>query len=186
MTLPSFEDQASTLSRYLLTYLNPLLKAGSKRDITPADLGSVSKIDDCNLNYQRFLELWLKEIEKPDKKQSLWVVLWRTCGLHRLAWSLFLGAIGTGLTYGPIIILNQLVLHFEGSIHLQASILWFYVALIFILPMTSSLLTNQATIVTIHFGIQMRNALIDMIYRKALRLSPASRQKQSTVRLSVV
>ena len=40
-----------------------------------------------------------------------------------------------GISYGPILILNSLVQHFQGTKLLSVGVLWFNVALIFVLPM---------------------------------------------------
>jgi ABC-type multidrug transport system fused ATPase/permease subunit len=50
----------------------------------------------------------------------------------------------------------------------------------FVLPMVGTILAAHSNIVLAHAGVQFRNALIDIIYRKSLKLSPASRQKSST------
>jgi ABC-type multidrug transport system fused ATPase/permease subunit len=79
-----------------------------------------------------------------------------------------------------VLILNALVKNFEGLEPLPPSTLWIYVALMFVFPMVSSICTAQSNNVFSHIGIQFRNCLINMIYRKSLKLSPSSRQKQST------
>ena len=50
----------------------------------------------------------------------------------------------------------------------------------FICPVLSSLFANRSNLVIVHISIEFRNALVNMIFRKSLRLSPAYRQQQST------
>lgn len=54
------------------------------------------------------------------------------------------------------------------------------VALMFVLPMIGSVLAAHSNIILAHIGLQIRNILVNKIYRKALLLSPAARQITST------
>ena len=92
--------------------------------------------------------------------------------------TLYLGYNATG--FGPIMILNQLVEHFDHQITLSTPILWFYVCLMFILPVFGSILAAQSNVVLAHVGLAFRNILINKIYRKSLVLSPSARQESST------
>jgi hypothetical protein len=62
-------------------------------------------------------------------------VLWKTAGLGNVGLALFYYTLYAGISYGPILILNSLVQHFQGTKHLSVELLWFNVALIFALPM---------------------------------------------------
>ncbi len=86
----------------------------------------------------------------------------------------------TASTFGPPLILNSLVKHFEGTTILPDSILGIYVALMFVIPTAGSVFSSESNNILSHCGIQFRNALIGMIYRKSLRLSSASRHMAST------
>ena len=180
--IKSNEDNASSISRFFLTFLNPLFKTGSQRLLNHEDLGVVSEQDKCLKLYETFLNHWNEEVKLPPEKRSLWLVLWRTTTWSRMLLSILLYAIGTGINYGPILILNQLVLYFQSpsTSNITTAQLWIFVALMFVFPMSSSLFLAQSNVIVAHIGIQFRNCLVNMIYRKALRLSPAARQLQST------
>ena len=107
-------------------------------------------------------------------------MLWRSAGLNNVAWALFYYALYAGITYGPILILNSLVQHFQGTKKVSIGVLWFNVALIFALPMMGSLFAAQSNIILAHISVQFRNILVNKIYRKSMVLSPAARQKSST------
>lgn len=176
----SFEDEASFLSKCFMFYLNPLFKKGYNDGLVHADLGLAAEQDRSALLYDSFIVEWEKEVKLPREKRSLWNVLWRTVGYGRLSWGLILyGAFGA-VSFGPILILNKLTRHFQGDLSLTPAVLWIYVVLMFVLPSFASLLCAHSNIIMAHMGLQFRNALINMIYRKALRLSPASRQQAST------
>lgn len=179
----SLEESSSPFSRLGLFYINSLIDLGYKRELVHTDLGPVSERDKCLPLFEKFFGLWELEMKKPLKKQSLWMVLWRTVGFGRLFLALFLYACSAAAAYGPILILSALVIYFENpnaSNRAPISTIWIYVALMFVLPMASSIFAAQSNIIFAHIGLQFRNALVNMIYRKALKLSPASRQKQST------
>eukprot|EP01034_Spumella_vulgaris_P043593 gene43593-54155_t len=82
--------------------------------------------------------------------------------------------------FGPVLILNALVKHFQKTKILSPAELWIFVALIFVLPMLGSIFAAHSNVLVCHIGLQFRNALITMIYRKSLLLSPAARQVSST------
>lgn len=180
LNMPSSEDAASPLSAFFMTYLNPLLTLGFKKDLEHEDLGETSVQDQSGRLFETFNKHWQDEMKLNPEKRSLWKVMWKTVGYGKLVLSITLYAFYAGISFGPIMILNRLTQHFEGVSVLPAKILWILVALVFVLPMLASLLAAQSNIIMAHFGMQFRNALINAIYRKALKLSPASRQKQST------
>jgi hypothetical protein len=62
-------------------------------------------------------------------------VLWKTAGFGNVALALCYYTLYAGISYGPILILNSLVQHFQGTKLLSTGVLWFNVALIFALPM---------------------------------------------------
>ena len=107
-------------------------------------------------------------------------VLWKTAGLHNVALALFYYSLYAGISYGPILILNSLVQHFQGTKIIPLGVLWFNVSLIFALPMMGSLYASMSNIILAHVSVQFRNVLVNKIYRKAMVLSPAARQKSST------
>jgi len=176
----SFEDNAGPLSRFLMLYLEPLFHRGFKEGLAHADLGPASLQDSADHVNQRFEIFWKEECQRPVKNRSLWNVLWRIVGYDRVFKALALYGLYAGISYGPILILSALTRHLQGTRVLEPSILWILVALMFVLPMLASLFAAQSNNVMAHIGVQIRNALIDAIHRKSLRLSPSARQAQST------
>ena len=133
--------------------------------------------------YDKFIVYWNAEMEKKKlgkKRQSLWHVLWMTVGYWYLFEAIIWYLLYAISSYGPVLVLSQLVSHFEGSIVLTPTQLWILAGLMFICPILSSLCANRSNLVIVHISIEFRNALVNMIFRKSLRLSPAYRQQQST------
>lgn len=178
------EDGASFFSRLFVLYLNPLFAKGAAangdQQIELSDLGLTSKQDQSLLLFVEFTKQWEHERRLLPEKRSLWYVLWRTVGYGTLfkAIGLYLGY--SASSFGPIMILNALVKHFQGTDRLSTPTLWILVALMFVIPMVGTILAAQSNIIVAHIGVQFRNTLVDVIYRKSLRLSPSARQQSST------
>jgi ATP-binding cassette, subfamily C (CFTR/MRP), member 1 len=180
----SLEERAGWFSKLLLLYLNPLFRKGANADssnqIELADLGCTSQQDRCQNLHVQFMKQWEYERRLPKQSRSLWYVLWRTVGYNKLFKAIGFYTIYSMSSIGPVLILNALVKHFQGTGRLSQTTLWILVALMFVIPMTGTLFAAHSNITLAHAGIQFRNALIDVIYRKSLKLSPAARQVSST------
>ena len=176
----SFEDKAVWYTYFLFSFLNPLFRKGSTETLEQTDLGVVSDQDNVHVLYKKFLDVWDVEKKKPIEKRSLWAVLWRTVGYPKLILALVLYAGYSAASFGPILILNVLVKDLAGVKLLVLWRKWTYIALLFVLPMAGSIFVAHSNVLCAHFGLQFRNSLIAMIYRKSLLLSPAARQVAST------
>lgn len=133
----SAEDQANVFSLWYMSYLNNILRIGSKHTLLHAELGPISKRDSCADIEERFERFWEIERAKPLKEQSLWLVLWRMVGWGSV-WEFFLlYLLYGGITFGPVLILNALVQYVQGTgPPLSTGLIWFLVAMLFALPMT--------------------------------------------------
>jgi ABC-type multidrug transport system fused ATPase/permease subunit len=179
----SLEDSSSWFSYLFFNYLNPIFTKGTDQTLEHIDLGPVSYQDSCERLYDRFVQYWKEENERnagKKERRSLWRVLWRTSGYERLVIGIALYAVCQAFAFGPILILNHLVRYFEGVEHLSQGALAIMVSLMFFLPFAGSIFASHSNAIFAHIGLQMRNILITMIYRKSLKLSPAARQISST------
>jgi ATP-binding cassette, subfamily C (CFTR/MRP), member 1 len=84
------------------------------------------------------------------------------------------------IQFGPVLILNALVSHFDGGTELSTELLWCLICLIAVLPVISSLCSARHTVIMSHLGLSIRNSLIAAIYRKSLKISVGSRKVSST------
>lgn len=147
------------------------------------DLGGIPESNRSDVLYERFQVLFEKEKLKPEKRRSLWNVLWLTVGYGRLFWALVLFGISAALQFGPVLILTRLVKYFEGFVHYTQAQLWVLVALLFVFPMVGSVAGAHSNAIMANIGAQVRNTLINIIYRKSLVISPYSKQTISTGRI---
>jgi hypothetical protein len=135
----SLEDKSNIVDRWFYSYLDPVFRTGNSRTLMMEDLGEA--------NFDKY---WAEEMKLPKRKQSLWRVLWRTVGYDQLFYSMWYYAIYVGVTYGPILILNALVQHFQGTLLLNQVQLWIFVCLIFVLPMLGSVTAAMSNAVLAH------------------------------------
>eukprot|EP01040_Poterioochromonas_malhamensis_P014174 gene14174-15673_t len=176
--MKSFEDQSSWFSFVLFRFMNPIFDRGA--NLEHSELGATSRQDSCDYLYGRFQKYWEIERQLPPEKRSLWSVLWKTTGLDRLVLGLILYGIYQAVSFGPVLILNHLIRYLQGTEDIDNTGLGVLVALMFVLPMIGSIFTAHSNAIFAHTGLQFRNVLINAIYRKALKLSPAARQVSST------
>ena len=176
----SSEDSAGALSRCLFLYLDKLLATGSKKTLSQEDLGAPSLIDRSSTLYSSFVVQWDLEMKKPRRKQSLWSVLIRIAGLRRYLTALSLYGLYVASIFGPVLILNALVKYFEGTENLTTSELWILVLLLLFIPCIGSICSAQYTVIMAHMGVQFRNVLVAVLFRKCLVLSPEAHHRYST------
>lgn len=59
----SLEDRANCLSRWSLSYLNPLLSLGSRKVLDAGDVGVPSKEDSAEISYEKTKEQWDEQVK---------------------------------------------------------------------------------------------------------------------------
>ena len=181
----SLEDGSSIWSFFTMSYLDTLFvsKAGNE-SIQQEDLGPLSRQDHCGPLFSRFENHWQAEVslypEAEKHKRSLIRVLMKTVGYNSVCSALLFFALYTAATFGPILILNLLVQHFDSTIQLSPAILWTLISLLLLLPMLGSVLAARSQCQLTHLGLAFRTVLINKIYRKCLVLSPSARTTSST------
>ena len=132
---PSRENEAGCLSSWTMTYMSYLLDAGCKHTLVHADLGPINNEDKCLTLQAPFDKYWELEQQKPLKKQNLWLVLGKTVGWLKVILALLFYLVYAAITFGPVLILNALVQHVQHTQVLHVGLLWFLVAMMFVLPM---------------------------------------------------
>lgn len=181
---PSLEASAGPISFVLMTYLDKLFAQGYKQTLTDKDLGGISEADRSDLLIKKFNELYENEARTtPLNKRSLWKVLWRTVGYWKLFFALALFALSAAVQFGPVEILTRLVRYLQGVDKYATSDIWGMVVLLFVFPVCGSIALAHSNALMAHMGAQFRNVLICAIYRKALKISPYTKQKLSTGRI---
>lgn len=173
-------DNDGWLSYLVFGYLSDVYRVGDAKVLELEDLGAVSRHHDCVLLYERFAKAWELECSKPREKRSLWLVLWRTVGWGTVAAGIGFFAIYAALSYGPVLILNELTKYLQNTNNISDSTAWVLVAFMWVILEVGSIFYAHSNAIVSAMGIQFRNTLTIAIYRKALRLSPSARAATST------
>ena len=135
----SLEDEASLLSRLAFSFLNPLFAVGAQRTLEFEDVGRCSSQDMSRPLFAAFSREYGRELQKKREQRSLWLVLWRTVGVHKLVLALLLYMLSAAVAYGPIEIMNTLTRLLQGSMSLSLGVQYTLVVLVLLLPLINSL-----------------------------------------------
>ncbi|KAG0045022.1 hypothetical protein BGZ83_009725 [Gryganskiella cystojenkinii] len=178
-------EKANIFSRYWFFYLEHIIKIGYKKPLQPEDVAEMmpQRIK-TRFSYSYLSDQWDRHVQKRHAKGQepglLGLILkaygwqWVPIMIYRLLASV--------MTFVAPELMNQL-LEFTGSYRTDAPspvVLGIILSLgMFFSTMATALLEGQFNQLIMNMGIEARTALISMIYRKALRLSPAARNEQS-------
>ena len=105
--------------------------------------------------------------------------LFRSVGFANVFYVIFCAFVNAVCGFGPVYILNSLVLYFDNQIQLSPGVLWLLVALLFVFPVLGAIAITQSSTMTHIISRQFSSMLLCSIYRKALVLSNTSRQTSS-------
>lgn len=180
----SLEERSSWLSYIFFFYLDSLFSIGYRKTLELSDLGGIPEQNRSDVLYKRFEVFYAEEKKnKPVGKRSLWNILWKTVGYWRLFLAIALFGVYAALLFGPVLILTRLVRYFQGAENYENWSLWLMVAFLFIFPMVASIALAHSNAIMCNIGSQVRNTLINIIYRKSLVISPYCKQTVSTGRI---
>jgi ATP-binding cassette subfamily C (CFTR/MRP) protein 1 len=179
----SLEEKSNWWAFIFMTYLDPIFAIGYQRPLELEDLGAPHVNNRADNLHGKFFANYDKQKHLPLHKRSLWHALWLTVGYWRVLLAMIWFGVSAALQLGPVLILNRMVKHFEGSQPLSKGSLWVLVALLFVFPMLSSMFLAHSNAIMANIGAQVRNTLIDVIYRKSLTISSAKRHSISTGRI---
>eukprot|EP01039_Chlorochromonas_danica_P020546 gene20546-25118_t len=166
-----------------MTYLDPIFAVGYQRTLELEDLGGVPKNNRADVLHAKFMKSYEKQKHLPINKRSLWHALWLTVGYWRVTLAMIFFGFSAALQLGPVMVLNRMVKHFQGSSPLNKGQLRVLLASLFVCPILSSIFLGHSNAIMANIGAQVRNTMIDIIYRKALTISSAKRQAISTGRI---
>ncbi|XP_047948390.1 ABC transporter C family member 2-like [Salvia hispanica] len=165
------ERKANLISRVTYSWMNQIMKLGSRRPLTEKDVWQLDSWDKTETLNDSFQKSWAEEIRRP--KPWLLRALNRSLGA-RFWWG-GLWKIGNDLSQfvGPLILNLLLQSMQQGD---PAWIGYIYAFLIFVGVVLGVLCEAQYFQNVMRVGFRLRSTLVAAVFRKSLRLTHESRK----------
>lgn len=197
---------ANWFSTVFVTWINPLLKLGSRR---PLDILDLCAVPDCMVADPLTAKLstaYVKQVEEKGQavkdSSTATASATSTATVPSYLLNAMISVFGVSFVLGgafllseliyltPILVLTDFVKFMEAGPAAQVpfpyslvcdakNFVWFGPALMFCLQVFSTILLNTYFLAIRYLGIRVRTAISGLIYRKSLRLSCAARQVSS-------
>lgn len=186
-------DKANLFSRLTFHYMQSIINLGYKRPLTIDDIKILPKESETQHGYDQLNAQWeahKKDIQahnnKADadhqKSPNLMHVIGKTFIGH-FATIIFIRTSHSMLQFLLPVLIEQIMIYIEsdkGEDELPKARGVILALGMLTVGLAVSLLTGQAFKKQTELSLEIRNALVSMIYRKALVLSPGSRKSSST------
>ncbi|KAG0359164.1 Canalicular multispecific organic anion transporter 2 [Podila minutissima] len=178
-------EKANLGSRYSFHYLQATISKGYRTPLKPEDIQQMMpKRIRTQYSFVFLSERWEAHVRKRQAKGKEPNLMWLILSSYGTQWVPILAykLLGSALTFVAPELLDRL-LSFTNSysgeegVVPQPALLGIILAFgMFFSTMTSALLEGQFVQLALNVGIEARTALVSMIYRKALKLSPFAKQ----------
>ncbi|KAF8933746.1 hypothetical protein BGZ47_010720 [Haplosporangium gracile] len=186
-------DKANLFSRLTFHYMQSIISLGYKQPLTIEDIKILPKESETQHGYDQLNAQWeahKKDVQayniKADADHQ------KSPSLIHVIGKKFLGPLGTMISLRlsasilqfllPVLI-QQIMVYIESDKsedELPKARGVILAMCMLAVNLTVSFLNNQSIKQEVELGLEIRNALVSMIYRKALILSPGSRKSSST------
>ncbi|KAG0366036.1 hypothetical protein BGZ54_005893 [Gamsiella multidivaricata] len=204
-------DQANLFSRLIFHYVQPLMSAGARRTLTTKDIDEpLPEVLKSHVNYEIVSRTWEKGLTRYNRKHrkskagkrtgsestrvggpSLFLTV-LDAYKARIFPTMLIRLLSFALMYVPIFLFSYLLKFFadygealKNGTPRPAVAEGLLIAVgIFLGNVFSALFLSMSSNECAYMGIEVRAALTTMIYRKALKLSPAARSKSTLGEIS--
>ncbi|XP_010522528.1 PREDICTED: ABC transporter C family member 5 [Tarenaya hassleriana] len=170
---------AGLFSLVTLSWLNPLLSAGSKRPLELKDIPLLAPKDRAKSSYKVLNSNWEKsKAENSSKSPSLaWAILksfWKEA-----AWNAVFAGLNTLVSYvGPYMV--GYFVDFLGGKKIFPHEGYVLAGIFFASKLAETITTRQWYLGVDILGMHVRSALTAMVYRKGLKLSSVAKQSHTS------
>lgn len=181
----SVYEKANLFSRYCFHYLQATISKGYKTPLMPEDVQQMMpKRIRTQYSFVFMSERWEAHVRKCKTKGKEPNLMWLVLSSYGTQWIPILSykLVGSALTFVAPELLDRLLSFTksysgeEGVVPQPASLGIILAFGMFFSTMLSALLEAQFVQLALNVGIEARTALVSMIYRKALKLSPFAKQ----------
>ncbi|KAF9932493.1 hypothetical protein FBU30_008066 [Linnemannia zychae] len=176
-------EKANIFSRSVFHYLQHLITEGYRRPLQPKDIeGMMPQRIKTQMSYIRIAEQWEDHVEKQRDKGSkpfLFGLVLISFGFRQWVNVVTLRIIASGLAFLAPLLMSSLLDFIESYETESPQPIGVGIVLalgMFFSTSSSSIVSGQFNQQIIEMGLEARTALVSMIYRKSLLLSPTSRQ----------
>ncbi|KAK9764159.1 hypothetical protein K7432_008560, partial [Basidiobolus ranarum] len=173
------EQFANIFSLITFSWMNPLLKTGSKKPLVEEDLWTLENDHKAKQISDQFQDKWQQELSQEKRSPSLVWTLAKSFGLPFL-YGAFFKVLQDGLAFVQPQLLGKLMgfVGSQASDNPEPSYRGFLIAgAMFLTAIAQTIFLHQYFQRTTVTGMKLRCALVTAIYRKALVLSNSARQK---------
>eukprot|EP00026_Physarum_polycephalum_P000464 Phypoly_transcript_00465.p1 GENE.Phypoly_transcript_00465~~Phypoly_transcript_00465.p1 ORF type:complete len:1411 (+),score=128.73 Phypoly_transcript_00465:182-4414(+) len=170
-------EYSNYLSRATFWWANKMLAIGNKRPLNAGDLWPLCTTERANYLCEKFDDIWTEEAAKPHHENALRKtmirVFWRMFALSGI-FKLF----NDVCQFMQPVMLN-LVISFVQDREAPYHRGFLIVLAMFSLAVTQTLSVNTYFFGTFRVGMQVRSAVVSIVYRKSVRLSNSARMTTS-------
>ena len=145
----------------------------SGKQLSLDDLGSLGDEDAVEHQSRRFASLWEEERQRP--KHSFWRTFFRLIGWRRPAVVVLYQGLAAASQFVNPLVLKSLTQHLAGTAPLSRDVLWFLVSLLLLAPLVNACAHANSVYLLNKMGVQSRNALSGVLYKKLFKLSNTAR-----------
>ncbi|KAG0357497.1 hypothetical protein BGZ54_000320, partial [Gamsiella multidivaricata] len=180
---PTAIEQATILSYITFNWIQPMLLRGRKHTLVAEELPRLSEKDKIQRISDLMLCEWTREVESkrliPDKKPSLYRVLWRCFGLYACV-PFISGLLESVCKVSEAVLLGYVIRFFDTPEMTIREGMGYAIAL-FLVTLFHGTVHHHNFFHVLRIGTWTRQGLIALMYRKCLTLSTSSSISTGTV-----
>lgn len=170
-------EYANPLSRATFWWANKMLAVGNKRPLNAADLWPLCNTEKSNVLCAKFDDIWAEEVGKPNNEHALRKTLVRTF-FRPFATAGIFKLFNDICQFLQPVMLNQIIsfVQDKDAPYHKGMLL---VLAMFAISIMQTISVNTYFFGTFRVGVQIRTAIVSIVYRKSVRLSNAARMGTS-------
>ncbi|CDH48321.1 atp-dependent bile acid permease [Lichtheimia corymbifera JMRC:FSU:9682] len=164
----STEMWASTYSKFMFSWVAPMLKEGYQRTLNADDLVELTPQNRAKNVLQKYQHhrspslFWgiIRTYKKELATQAGWCILWNAC------------------LFGPPVFLNKIIKYIENPHPDEPPSIAYYVLLLFLSSASQALALQQALYIGRTLGVRVQAIIVGEVFAKALRKREGDREEE--------